>query len=103
MQIAPRPAATQIVGTVVFSRATAYTGLTDFNEARALHRIAPGAKHDWDGSGQRFAWHIERVRPLAQPVQVESTGQTGFGPRPFSVVFADLSPRCPFQRQAARL
>ena len=50
-----------------------------------------GAPHDWDGRGVRYAWSIARVRRLARPVLLESTGQTGFGPRSFEVFFAPFS------------
>ena len=36
----------------------------------------------------RCAWTAERLSSLTVPVPVESTGQTGFGPRLFSVVFS---------------
>jgi hypothetical protein len=89
VELAPRPTAAQIVGTVTFSGAFQYINREDFASARECHRIAVGSKYDWDGSGSRFRWQVARVRKLAKPIAVSKTGQTGFGPRSFTVEFAD--------------
>ncbi len=105
--IAPRPTKAQIVGTVVFSHSSAYSSLSEFGAARDRHRIAEDSQHDWDGRGARYAWHVARVRSLSHPVEVASTGQTGFGPRSFSVSFENCAagppPASSFQWQANRL
>ena len=89
LELAPRPSAAQIVGTVSFSGAFPYRNIEDFASARERHRIAIDSKYDWDGSGSRFGWQVARVRKLAKPTAAESTGMTGFGSRSFTVEFAD--------------
>ena len=88
LQIAPRPSAAQIVGTISFASAFQYDSKQIFQEARDSHRIAVGSKFDWDGGGARYGWRVDKVRSLVTPVPVGTTGQTGFGEREFSVVFA---------------
>ncbi len=88
LQIAPRPSAAQIVGTVRFASAHPYGSEQVFHNARDSHRIAVGSKFDWDGSGARYGWRVGQARALAKPVPVGSTGRTGFGARSFAVVFA---------------
>ena len=76
------------MGTIRFAGAHPYGSEQDFHNAKDRHRIAVGSKFDWDGIGTRYCWRVDSARPLAKPVPVGSTGQTGFGARSFSVVFA---------------
>lgn len=87
LQIAPRPSAAQIVGTVKFGSYHRYATLQAFEATRDEHRIAAGSKHDWSGSDECYGWRVEKVQALVAPVSVGTTGQTGFGPRRFQVVF----------------
>ena len=73
MQIAPRPKAAQIVGTVSFAGAELYGSKETFQDARDSHRIAAGSRFDWDGSGVRYGWRVGKVRELAHPVSVATT------------------------------
>ena len=88
IQIASRPPAAQIVGTISFASAQLYSDKQAFHEARDRHRIKADSKFDWDDSGAIYGWRVGRVRALAEPIPVGTTGQTGFGARSFSVVFA---------------
>ena len=87
VSLGARPAKAQIVGTVVFSSSAPYAELSEFRADEAAHRIKVGGAFDWDGHGEMHAWRVASVRPLARPVPVASTGQTGFGPRSFNVTF----------------
>ena len=91
LELAPRPSAAQIVGTVSFSGAFQYRNIEDFVSARERHGIAIGSKYDWDGSGSRFGWQVARVHKLAKPIGVESKSMTGFSPRSFTVEFTDAA------------
>lgn len=88
LEVAPRPQAAQIVGTVTFDSASKYDGTHAFRSARDRHRIADGSKFDWDGKGSRYGWRVGTARALRNPVPVGSTGMTGFGARSFEVTFA---------------
>ena len=88
LEVAPRPRAAQIVGTVTFDSASKYDGTRAFRSARDRHRIADGSKFDWDGKGARYGWRVGTARALRNPVPVGSTGMTGFGARSFEVTFA---------------
>jgi hypothetical protein len=81
----------QIVGTVTFSHSEPYETRESFRADEAAHRIRAGGHHDWSGDGEMHAWRVASVRPLASPVLVGSTGQTGFGPRSYDVSFLDSS------------
>ena len=69
IQIASRPPAAQIVGTISFASAQLYSDKQAFHEARDRHRIKAGSKFDWDGSvmGRLYGWRVGRVRALAEP------------------------------------
>ena len=88
IQIAARPTKPQIVGTISFASAQRYSNKQAFHEARDRHRIKVGSKFDWDGNSALYGWRVGRVRALAEPIPIGRTGQTGFSPRGFSVVFA---------------
>ncbi len=85
--VGARPVKTQIVGTVVFSASVPYADRHTFCLDAAAHRINAGGVYDWRGNGEMQAWRVASVRRLAHPVLVGTTGQTGFGPRSFDVIF----------------
>ena len=91
LELAPRPHAAQIVGTVSFDSAHLYDSWSAFHSARDRHRIAEGSNYDWDGKEVCYGWRVGSVRALRQPVPIGSTGMTGFAPRSFQVAFASSS------------
>ena len=88
IQIADRPTAAQIVGTIRFASAQQYYNKQAFHDARDRHRIKAGSKFDWDDNRRIYGWQVSSVRALAAPIPVGATGQVGLGVRGFSVVFA---------------
>ena len=89
IQIASRPAAAQIVGTIRFACSQPYYDKQAFHEARCRHRIKAGSLFDWDDHHPIYGWRVDSVRALTVPINVGRTGQTGFEARGFSVVFAN--------------
>ena len=66
--VGPRPKIAQIVGTVTFSHSKKYEALDAFIADRENHRIAKDGDYDWNGIGEKYAWHVSHVRRLAHPV-----------------------------------
>ena len=89
IQIAARPSTAQIVGTIRFACSQPYYDKQTFHEARCRHRIKAGSQFDWDDHHPIYGWRVDSVRALTVPIPVGRTGQTGFGARGFSVVFAN--------------
>jgi len=71
------------VGTIRFASAQPDSNKQAFHKARDRHRIKVGSKLDWDGNRAIYGWRVGSV-----PIPVGTTGQTSFGARSFSVVFA---------------
>ena len=89
IDIAPRPNAAHIVGTVIFSQSHQYKDQNTFHQARDKHCIAQGLKkYDWGGTSDCFGWQVSKVKALKTPMPIASTGMTGFGPRYYPVTFA---------------
>ena len=91
IDIAPRPNAAHLVGTVTFSQSHQYKDQNTFHQARDKHCVAEGAeKYDWDGTGNRqsFGWQVSKVKAFTTPIPAVSTGTTGFGSRYYPATFA---------------
>ena len=87
LDVASRPRAAQIVGTVTFASSFPYAGKRAFRSTWDRHRIVEDSKHDWNGQGVLYGWQVGTVRALRTPIPVGSTGMTGFGARTFDVKF----------------
>ena len=69
LQIAARPPAAQIVGTISFASSQLYSDKQAFQEAWDRHRIKADSKFGRDGSRDIYGWRVGRVRALAEPIQ----------------------------------
>jgi len=87
-RIGERPTKAHIIGTITFSHAEPYGSVRAFRADAASHCIKEGRDKDWDGRGERYAWHVSSVRLLQTPVPVAHKTQTGL-PRAttFAVAF----------------
>jgi len=77
IQIAPRPLAAQIVGTISFTSSQPYYYKHDFNEARDRHRIKLDSKLDWDGNSPMHGWHVGSVQAITAPICIGMTNKQG--------------------------
>jgi hypothetical protein len=69
--VGPPPTAAQVIGTVTFDASTPYAGVANFQHARQRHRIRAGSrKYDWDGDGERYAWHVGSTKRFVEPIHV---------------------------------
>ena len=87
LDVASRPHAAQIIGTVTFASSCPYAGKRKFRATWDTHRIVKNSTHDWNGKGVLYGWQVGTVRALKFPIPVGSTGMTGFGTRIFEVEF----------------
>ena len=63
LDIARRPTAAQIVGTVRFDSVYQHD-VNSFRETRHRHCVVEGSNYDWNGEGVRFGWRVSSVLSL---------------------------------------
>ena len=79
VELGPRPAKAQVVGTVEFKSDTEYKSLKAWCGDRAKHLIKQGsAAYDWTGRGVMYAWHVGSTQCFREPVPAGSKTQIGF-------------------------
>ena len=90
--IPPPPKRAQVIGALTFGECTEYDSKAAFREDAARHRILPGSKHDWDGTGRRYAWEIIGTTLFWTPVPASSHNMYGFQtPTTLTVQYAHFS------------
>ena len=78
-----------MIGTVTFERSSGYKDRAEFRDDADKHRIVEDAGgYDWQGDGERYAWHVGAVRALSHPVPAGAKTMKGFVlPKALEVTF----------------
>lgn len=87
LPVGPPPEHAQVIGTVSFASSEPYANQSSWRKGRSKHRIKEGGRYDWNGEGEMYAWHVDKLQRFSTPVSAGAKSQIRYTtPCPLEVI-----------------